>query len=340
MQTSGIMRLFVVSLVVWGGVATQSGHADQLILKNGDRITGQVKRIWDEEVFIEPDYTDEFAVEIDAVAYIDADRDFEIELADGRSVTAQLGGVNDEGKQLVQIEGEAIGIPLADLLELEEPEDFFDWKTNIDLNSAINKGNTDSEKTSLRARGNVKLGDHRHIGDFLFADEEQDGASTKQQALLSYSYNWLFRDPWYFAATGSFERDPIRELKQRLIATGGIGRDIWNQPRRALSVELGLGFSTEEIGDMSEDNAVAAWVLRYRHDVLGGDLELFHNQSITTNIGGRSNTVVKTSTGVQYEITDLLYATLSLDFDFESDPADLAENEDLALLFGLGVEFE
>ncbi len=116
MQTSGIMRLLVVSFVVWGGVATQSGYADQLILKNGDRITGQVKRIWDEEVFIEPDYTDEFAVEIDAVAYIDADRDFEIELADGRSVTAQLGGVNDEGKQLVQIEGEAIGIPLADLL--------------------------------------------------------------------------------------------------------------------------------------------------------------------------------------------------------------------------------
>jgi putative salt-induced outer membrane protein YdiY len=192
----------------------------------------------------------------------------------------------------------------------------------------------------LRARGNVKLGDPRHIGDLLFADEEQDGESTKQQALVTYSYNWLFRDPWYFAATGSFERDPIRELDWRLVATGGIGRDIWDEARRALSVELGLGFSTEEIGDMSEDNTVASWVLRYRHDVLGGDLELFHNQSITTSIGGRSNTVVKTSTGVQYEISDLLYATLSLDFDYESEPAALAENEDVALLFGLGVEFE
>jgi putative salt-induced outer membrane protein YdiY len=164
--------------------------------------------------------------------------------------------------------------------------------------------------------------------------------TTKQQGLLSYSYNWLFRDPWFFAATGSFERDPIRELDRRMIFTGGIGRDIWDEARRALSVQLGLGYSTEEIGGMSEDNAVAAWVLRYLQDLIGGDLDLFHNQSITTNIGGRSNTVIKTSTGVQYEITDLLYATLSLDYDFESDPADAAESEDLALLLGVGFEFD
>jgi hypothetical protein len=125
LQSRGLIRRFTVGLVALAGMIIASAHADQLVLKNGDRITGEVKRIWDEEIFIEPDYADEFAVEVDAVAYIDAEREFEIELADGRSITAQLEGVDDEGKQLVVIEGETIAIPLLDLLELEEPEDYF-----------------------------------------------------------------------------------------------------------------------------------------------------------------------------------------------------------------------
>jgi hypothetical protein len=61
------------------------------------------------------------------------------------------------------------------------------------------------------------------------------------------------------------------------------------------------------------------------------------NQEI---ISGRSNTFFKTSTGVNYEITDLLYVSLSLDFDYESDSALDADNEDLAFLLGIGLEFE
>ncbi|NIP68910.1 MAG: hypothetical protein GTO04_06930, partial [Planctomycetales bacterium] len=44
--------------------------ADQLILINGDRITGTISRVWDAEITIEPDYADEFKVEISAVKSI------------------------------------------------------------------------------------------------------------------------------------------------------------------------------------------------------------------------------------------------------------------------------
>jgi hypothetical protein len=45
-------------------------------------------------------------------------------------------------------------------------------------------------------------------------------------------------------------------------------------------------------------------------------------------------------TGLRYEITDLLYVNFELDFDYESKPEAGVENEDIALLFGIGVEFE
>ena len=64
--------------------------ADRIFMKNGDRITGTIKRIWDEEVFIEPNYTDEFTVDIGAVAYIDAPHDFDIEMTDGQEKSARF----------------------------------------------------------------------------------------------------------------------------------------------------------------------------------------------------------------------------------------------------------
>ena len=113
----------------------------------------------------------------------------------------------------------------------------------------------------------------------------------------------------------------------------------FNTPRRLLSIQLGFGAQSEKLSGVTEENSVAVWSLRYRQDILSGDLEIFHNHSIVENLAGRDNTSYKTSTGLRYEITDLLYANLTLNYNYETDPVDLAKNEDVALLIGVGAEF-
>jgi hypothetical protein len=81
-------------------------------------------------------------------------------------------------------------------------------------------------------------------------------------------------------------------------------------------------------------------LLRFRYDFPNPDLSFFANNTTTKSSFGRRNTVTQFTTGVRYEITDLLYANVQFDFDYESKPEAGAENEDTALLFGIGVEFE
>ena len=331
---ASILIIFSVSLL-----PSHAASGDVLILKNGDRITGDIKRIWDNEISIEPEYSDEFEVDVSAVDYIESDREFEIELDDGTKMVVQLAGSDSDGNQVVKTAGKSVSIPLVQFFELDEPEDDFDWESNVEFSAALNSGNTDSVNTKLRADTTVKLSNHRHIGEITFIREEQDSATTKEQDLFRYNYNWLFRDPWFFSAQLSYERDPIIELHSRVILSAGIGRDVWETPRRTLSVQLGAGAQTEEIGLVSTESGVLTWSLRYRQDFFSEDLELYHNDTITTNISGRTNTSYKTTTGLRYEITDLLFANLSVDFDYETDPVDVAENEDIALLVGLGAEF-
>lgn len=311
---------------------------DVLVMRNGDRISGEITKIWDEEITIEPAYADEFTVDVPAVAYIEAQRDFEIELNDGREVVAQLAGGDEGGNQVLMVNGEEIVLPLAQLYELEEPQERYEWDTLADWSASVNSGNTDSLNTKLRADTNFRIGDHRHIAELIISREEQNQISVKEQDLLKYNYNWLFRDQWFFNAGLSFERDPIRELDYRVVTSAGIGLDIFDEPRISLNASAGGGYITENIGGSPETSSAGIWALRYRQDFFSEDLELFHNHTITRYLSGRDNTIYKASTGLRYEINDQLYANVSFDYDYETQPVDTAVSEDIALLFGVGIE--
>ena len=320
--------------------AGQGSMADVLYLTNGDKITGTIKRIWDNEVTIEPDYADEFQVDLPMVERIESDRDFEIEMPDGSEIVAKMAGVDEDGNQILETETGSVPVPLGSLRELDEPEDYYDWEVLVDYSFSLNEGNTDSLNSRLGGEGMFKHGDHRHIANVTYIQEEQDNLTTKDQSMLTYSYNFLFRDPWFFAANGQYEKDPIRQLEHRLTASAGIGRDIWNEPRRFLNVQVGAGFRDEEIGIEKETSTVAVWSLRFRQDFFGDDFEVYHNHSIIETVSGRENTIIKTTTGIRYEITDLLYTNVSLDWDHETEPAGTAEGTDTLFVVGAGLEFE
>ena len=316
-----------------------TSQADILVLKNGDRISGDIKRIWDSEISIEPQYADEFEVDVSAVEYIESEREFDLELADGSKSLARLRGSDSEGNQIIEANGESRSITLESLFELDEPEKDFDWESNIDFSASVNSGNTDSSNSKLRADTTISIPNHRHLAEFTFSREQLIDVSTQERDLFRYNYNWLFRDPWFFSALLTFERDPIIELGGRTILSAGIGYDIWATPRRTLSVQLGVGAQSEELASVQTENAVATWALRYSQDFFNDDLELYHNHSIIPNISGRTNTSYKTTTGVRFEITDLLYANFSIDYNYVTNPADSAVSEDVAVLVGLGAEF-
>ena len=330
------VAISVLAILAWCPAAV----ADVLYLKNGDQITGTIKRIWDGEISIEPAYSDEFQVDLPMVERIESDRDFEIEMPDGSDIVAKMQGVDNEGNQILVVDGEPVAVALGALREVDEPEDYSDWEVLVDYSFSLNEGNTESLNSRLAGEGMIKLGDHRHIGTVTQVNEEQDKATTKEQTVLTYSYNWLFADPWFFGALGQLERDPIRQLEHRITASAGIGRDIWNEPDRFLTGQLGLGLTDEEIGLEKQTSTVAAWTLRFRHEFFSEDFEVFHNHSIVHTIDGRDNTVIKTSTGIRYEITDLLYTNVSLDWDHETEPAGTAEKTDTLFVVGAGLEFD
>lgn len=324
-------------------LVSQASYAGQIFMKNGDVITGDIKKIWDTDVTIEPTYADEFNIDLDAIDHFESEREFDVEFADGRDAKAKLIGGKD-GTQVLQIDGTTMEVPVMQITELDEPEDDFDWDSNIDLSSTVNTGNTDNVSATLQFRTNLKTDDHRHIGSFSFAHEQQNGESVKEQDRIDYSYNWSFKDPWFVALNAAAERDPIRDLDHRVSLGGGIGYNFWDDPSRFFQLQGLAGYLTEEfsagdvVGTESNESAIAGWILRFRYRLIE-DLTIFHDHTATTNVSGRSNSIFQSQTGVRYEITDFLYANFQFNFDHESEPSPDNKNTDTTTILGLGLEF-
>ena len=313
--------------------------AGQLVMNNGDVITGSISKISDGDVYIEPGYADEFAVSLSEVASIESDKVMEIELEDGTEVTGQFAGAGTDGRQVLVVEGSPMEVGLTDLTEAEEPAEWYDRVSHVDLNTTVNSGNTDSRNVLVFADTRLKLGDHRHLADLTVRRDETGGVKTKKQDLFRYEYNWMFNEPWYTGVTGSYERDPIRELDHRYQIAAIVGRDLIDDAHRFLTFSVGMGYSEEKIDGIAESGAVAIWRLIYEHDFLGGDLSFFHNDNIAYQLYDVNNTIFKSNTGFRFDIIDDVYASLSLRYDYETDPAIGAENEDTTLVIGVGSEF-
>ena len=49
--------------------------------------------------------------------------------------------------------------------------------------------------------------------------------------------------------------------------------------------------------------------------------------------------IFKSNTGVQFDLIDDIYAKVSLRYDYETEPAEGAQNEDTTFAIGIGAEF-
>lgn len=319
-------------------LAPAAALADQLVMQNGDVITGDITAMVDGKVTIQPAYSDAFAVNLADVASIEADGVYGVVLDGGREVQAQFAGAAD-GQQALIVEDESVSVAVSEVTVLPPPPPYYERVSHVDLNMTLRDGNTDSRNTLLFADTRLRFGVNRHLADLTFAREEVDGVDTKKQDLLRYEYNRLLDNSWYIGGTASYERDPIKELDHRYTVGALVGRDFYNDDVRLLTASLGAGYSDEELGGVSDSGAVGLWRLIYEHKLREGALAFFHNHNIDYQFYGDNNAIFKSNTGFRYDILGSLYTNVSLRYDYETEPAPDSESYDTTLAVGIGAEF-
>ena len=329
-----MLRKILIFVLLFGW--SIRSFADVVFLENGDRISGIIKEIWGDILIIEPEYSDPIELDRAIVIGIESDRELAIELDGSKETPYLMSRSLKEGRVVLDAEDTKFDVALDSIKRAEEIKDF-DWDIKFDLGSTFSRGNTESQTTNLQWDGNLIIKDHRIKSDLFISREEVAGEKTKAKDRVNLGYNYFFIDQWFLAVNLAAERDPIALLNSRYSLSPAIGYDFLDDPNRFLHVQLGAGYSSERSNNLTSTSTTIDWKLNFYWELLNGDLQFFHDQNLLKNLEGRKNLVFYSQTGFRYEINEDIYLNLQANYDYDSQPAGDAKEEDLTFIIGAGV---
>lgn len=247
--------LLALLLFVSSGAA-----AGEVMLSNGDRITGKIVKSDGKTMIIKSDLSGDVSVPWDAVDQIISQEPLYFTLKDGKVITGTVttaGGqfevVTTEGGRVVVTRDtiDAIRSPEEQVIaeRLKSPGFFELWAGAFDFGLALAEGN--SETTNLSLALNADRTTTRDKTSFfaaaLYATNSATGESITTANIFRgggrYEYNVSPR--LFVYGFGSLEHDELQELDLRLLLGGGLGWHLWKNDTTTFDAFAGTNWNKE-----------------------------------------------------------------------------------------------
>ncbi|HEX5833746.1 MAG TPA: DUF481 domain-containing protein [Pyrinomonadaceae bacterium] len=353
MTNRSARRLFRFGAIVLMGLlstltATAKSVADVVVLKNGDRMTGEIKGLQRGELRFKSDYMAE-AVRLDwsKVESLESKSTFMIWLVDGKLVTDVMRLVanrsNEPANFVIGNAQQTVRVHQLDVIRIT-PADRGFWRRlegSIDFGLSFTSGN-DQYQTNLTATTTYRTGAHSFTAsvDSAFSGQTEGTSTTRNQ--FSFDYRRQLNQRWYVGGLLDFLRSDQQSLRLRSSAGGLIGRNLKQTEHTRLSVFGGLVGAREhysaELGRPRTTNADALagvdfFTFRFSKTDIRSRLSVF--PSLTTP--GRTR--LQTTSDLRIKIVKDLWWGFHIYENFDSKPPVAADKNDLGVSTTLGWKF-
>jgi putative salt-induced outer membrane protein YdiY len=333
-----------LALCVAGGSAL-AAKTDVIYMRNGDRITCEIKQLERGQLRVSTDGMGTVYIEWEDIAQIVSTQVFIVEMQDGSRVQGKLAMPFDDGTLLVT-EGEdsrrleMASVVWVDPLKLDRSR-IKRWDGSISAGFDKTKANDDTSLSgSFDARR--RAADFQLDFDGSVYSRSQDDAEDTLRATLAGQYRGLLEDRWFWAGLGSFERNDEQGIDLRTLAGAGYGRFLVQTGRTLWSATIGLAVVNEQrAGDEDAETNIEA-LLNTEYEFFTYDtpktslrtsLTLF--PSLTESGRVRSSLDV----GLRHELIEDLFIELSVYDTYDSDPPTEGEKNDYGIVTSLGYTF-
>ena len=235
--------------------------ADQVVLKNGDRLTGSIIKADGKELVIKTDYAGDVTVKFDAIQGITSAGDLHVALSDGKTV---VGPVSTSGENVVVATRTAgtVEAPKSSIKTLRSPSEEAahekslhpglaeGWNGGLNLGFALTRGNSASKNLNIAFTATRKGFKDKLIlyTNTIYATNDQKGADPSTTANTIGGGARYDRDfaPRVFAfVNGDFYHDELQSLDLRSIFGGGIGFHVVKSDATTFDLLAGVNYTHE-----------------------------------------------------------------------------------------------
>ncbi|RJR15622.1 MAG: DUF481 domain-containing protein [Nitrospiraceae bacterium] len=223
--------------------------ADEVLLENGDRLTGKIIRVEGGTLTLETGYSEPVKVQSSKIKNISTDSPVELHLMDGEILKGTI-NTDSSGKLVIKgtesRETAVIGwekVSAVNPPPVAPPK----WNGRVNMGANWQSGNTDRTNISFGADAVRKSERDRFGLRFLhsYAKEGQDVTSRSYYGAGKYDY--FFTKAFYGYVGIELLKDKVKDLKLRTIVGPGVGYQFWDDAVKALLFEAGVAYFSEDL---------------------------------------------------------------------------------------------
>lgn len=233
-----------------------SGYAlsDEVILTNGDRLSGKIIDVRDGILTLETGYSEPVKLEFEAVEKMSSTEPVELHLTDGEVLKGKI--ITNTNRQAAVEAGpgrEAVTVAFDTIAALNPPpKEPVTWKGNITLGGNLKDGNSDSMNLSAGALAVRRSENDRFLINVLYNYTEDNGVRTAKNTYGQLKYDYFLSPKWYLYLNIDMLSDDFQDINFRTSVGPGVGYQVWDEENRALSLEAGVSYISED-RDLGED---------------------------------------------------------------------------------------
>jgi hypothetical protein len=302
--------------------ASTAAFADTVWLKNGDRLTGDIKVFDGGKLMLQTEYGGAIAIDMKKVKTLESAHELLIKQGTYDEEMAKTIQASDEGK-ITLVNGEAPKtVDIASIQQIIKPKPIITdlvWKGNIDAALDFKRADTDTDDYNIAFKTSTRSGRWRQNATGEYNRESQEDVTTTNNFALDYSVDRFITDKWYWDGRLNYKRDHIEDLaRQRTVGTGP-GYQFWDDELGAFSLVGLLNRTDYQYRDDSKDTFMSAsmrW--DYNRFLIGKTFEFFTNGEFGKPLSGVADFSLDSQVGLRYKVTEWASLNLKMEKDLVS----------------------
>lgn len=318
--------------------AAAAAVADEVVLENGDAITGKVKRLEDGVLTVTTDYSKPLGIRASSVAGITTDEPVEVRLAGGEVVKGRLS--SPVAGKVVLEPGEGRSAVEVDWARVESvnPKKAA-WNGSVSIGGNLQTGNTDRMSVAASAEAVRKSDIDRTNFKLLYNYAEEADSMTVRNLYGALKYDYFFTGRTYGFVSVEMLSDRFRDIRLRTVTGPGVGYQVWDEKTRALSLEIGAAYFAEDLVTGLDDSwatSRAAFSLRWR---LNGSLEFTDAFVLSNRVDDMADYQMRNEAAVTTGLGASWALKLSNIMDYDSEPSAGVRSTDIFWILALQYAF-
>lgn len=323
---------------------TSACWADQVILKNGDVLTGTIVKLTDSKMVFKSDLAGEITINLTGIRTLSSETPLSIHLKDGTVLQSQVASA--EGEEFM-ITGSALQdqpVKTANITAINPPaKPISKWEGQMSAGLSSTHGNTKTESLSgnLRAQKRTEIDRTTVILDYAKGEQENSGVRTTTEDWwrAKGKYDYFISKKWYGFVDGRYERDGVADLDRRMVIGVGGGWQWIETDRTKLSFELGGASLYEQFKGSVKNSELSAQAGYNLDHKLTDTVQAIHDLTYYPSMDKFSNYFLTTGAELRAYFSARMFGNLRATLNYDTSPATGKGSTDTKYMVGIGLNF-